>query len=253
MSGRKVVVAQAGSTLHPVKSAYGDFDAMFRHHLDEVGVEIEVVKAYEGGTLPSPDRFSAAIITGSPSSVTALEPWAKDLAAWTARVVDAGRPFLGVCYGHQLLAYAKGGEVANNRRGYEVGTIAVELTREAAADPLFGGIATEEEALCFHSTHQDVVVRAPNGARILASTPMTAIQAFAIGRAAWGVQFHPEFTEGVMALYARERADLIRRDARGRGEDEEAAVAHVQASIRPTPCGALLLRRFVDLALREVG
>src|SRR5688572_19974688 len=132
----KLLVLKAGDTLDTVKSAFGDFDAMFIHHFDELGVEPHVVETHRGEPLPPPESFDATIITGSPHSVTAREPWADALGAWMCDAVEREHFVLGVCYGHQLLAHALGGRVEKNPNGYEVGTIAVELTDEAAHDPL---------------------------------------------------------------------------------------------------------------------
>jgi GMP synthase (glutamine-hydrolysing) len=203
----------------------------------------------------------AAIITGSPHSVTRREPWADALAKWTSRVVDEGRFLLGVCYGHQILAHAQGGTVAKNPNGYEVGTITVELSEEGASDPILGPLArvrggagegagegAERPTLDFHSTHQDAVVELPKGALLLASTLKTPVQAFRIGERAWGVQFHPEFTESVMRIYIERRLDVIRSDAKLRGADPRTEIERVERSVRATPHGRLLLRRFVEHA-----
>ena len=58
-------------------------------------------------------------------------------------LVERGIPTLGICYGHQLLAHALGGEVGDNPNGREFGTVTVELTAEAADDPLLGGLPRE--------------------------------------------------------------------------------------------------------------
>jgi GMP synthase (glutamine-hydrolysing) len=250
----KLLVLKAGDTLDTVKSAFGDFDAMFIHHLDEHGVEPHVVQAHRGEPLPRPEEFDATIITGSPHSVTAREPWADALSTWTREAVEREHFVLGVCYGHQLLAHALGGRVEKNPNGYEVGTISVSLTAEAASDPLLGPIARGSRLLEFHSTHSDAVTEAPRGVCLLASTPSTQVQAFRAGERAWGVQFHPEFTDGVMRLYIEGRTNLIEKDAARRGVDAKTEIERIRAGVKPTTQGRLLLRRFIDIARgRDLG
>jgi GMP synthase (glutamine-hydrolysing) len=245
---RRLVVLKAGDTLPAVKAAHGDFDAMFRRALEASGLELRVVEAARGEPLPAIADAELALITGSPHSVTALEPWAEALAAWTRDLVEAGRPFLGVCYGHQLLAHAFGGTVTRNPRGYEVGTVEVTLTEEGRRDPLLGPLAEPAGALAFHSTHNDAVVTLPSGARRLAFNAVTEVQAFALGEHAWGVQFHPEFDEAIARLYVEGREPLIRESAARLGRDPEAAVEAARASVRAVPAGRALLARFVHRA-----
>ncbi|MCK6550746.1 glutamine amidotransferase [Myxococcota bacterium] len=243
----RLLVVKTGDALPSVRARYGDFDGMFLRALGELAIEARVVSVHTGDALPAPDDADAILVTGSPSSVTALEPWADALATWLRRAVDAERPLLGVCYGHQLLAHALGGRVDVNPRGYEVGTIDVELLDAARADPLLGFVARGARTIEVMSTHHDAVVELPPGATWLAKTDDTPVQAFAFGRRAWGVQFHPEFTDAIMQLYAAGRADAIRKSAALRGEDPEAALTRVRAGVRATPDGPRLLRRFIEL------
>jgi GMP synthase (glutamine-hydrolysing) len=243
----RLLVVKTGDALPSVRARYGDFDGMFLRALGELAVDARIVSVHTGDALPAPSDVDAILLTGSPSSVTALEPWADTLTEWVRRAVDEERPLLGVCYGHQLLAHALGGRVEVNPAGYEVGTIDVELCPEAAADPLLGFVARGARTLDAQSTHHDHVVELPRGATWLAKTEQSPVQAFALGRCAWGVQFHPEFTDAIMQLYVAGRADAIRKRATLRGQDPEATLAEVRAAIRPTPEGPRLLRRFVEL------
>ncbi len=76
---------------------------------------VEVIDP-ELAPLPEPRHFSGAILTGSHSMVTDHEPWSERTAAWIPAVMAAGTPLLGICYGHQLIAYALGGDVGPNPR-----------------------------------------------------------------------------------------------------------------------------------------
>jgi GMP synthase (glutamine-hydrolysing) len=246
---KKVVILKTGVTLDSVRAAYGDFDVMFLRQLGEMGAEFEVIEVHQGAALPELDRFEAAIVTGSPHSVTERAAWAEHLAAWVNAAIDADKYVLGVCYGHQLLAHARGGRVEKNPNGYEVGVCEVALTKHGEKDPLLGAIARGRTTLEFNETHSDAVVELPQEARLLATSAMTPIQAFSIGARAWGVQFHPEFTTQVMRLYIEGRTPLIEKTAQARGESAEAAIARVKASVKETPLGREFLRRFVEHAL----
>ncbi len=92
-------------------------------------------------------------------------PWSEVLAAWVAEAVPMGIPVLGVCYGHQLLAHALGGEVDYHPAGPEVGTVPVRLTPAARTDPLFARLP---ETFYAHATHAQSVLRLPAAAVHLA-------------------------------------------------------------------------------------
>jgi GMP synthase (glutamine-hydrolysing) len=148
--------------------------------------------------------------------------------------VAAGLPVLGICYGHQLLAHALGGEVAFNPAGRESGTITLQLQDAAADDPLFAGLPAAVPA---HATHLQTVLTPPPGATVLARSARDNCQAFRVGPRAWGVQFHPEFATHHMRGYLRERAACIARH----GEDAGQLARQVTAA----PQARQLLRRFV--------
>lgn len=247
---KRLYIIKTGDTLDSVKASAGDFHQMFLEQLGELGVDARVVQAHKEEALPSVDEVDILLVTGSPHSVIDRPGWSERTGTLLAEAVSANKWVLGVCYGHQLLAQAMGGVVEKNPQGYEVGTIQVELTEAGKSDPLFQAIARGEPTLSFNSTHSDAVMRAPVGARVLASTKATEVQAFAIGERAWGVQFHPEFTPEIMALYVEGRTPLIEKNARAFGLDPAAEIARAKRSVHATPAGKALLRSFVEMAQR---
>ncbi len=117
-------------------------------------------------------------------------------------------PILGVCLGAQLLAYALGAEVKQNRR-QEIGWHPVFLTADAAEDPLWHGLP--ETWMGFH-WHGDFF-RAPPGAVSLASSALTPCQAFRFGSFAYGFQFHLEVTDAIIRDWNTEFAgELVREE-----------------------------------------
>jgi GMP synthase (glutamine-hydrolysing) len=155
--------------------------------LDACGaLHVQTVKPLAGQPLPAHDEVAGAVVMGGPMNVDELERF-PGLAAereWLAAAVERGMPVLGICLGAQLLARALGAEVRPGE-GPEIGFAPVEVTD--SDDPVLGGLAPRTEVLHWHGDVFDL----PVGAEHLASSELTACQAFRAGNA-WGVLFHPE-------------------------------------------------------------
>jgi GMP synthase (glutamine-hydrolysing) len=219
---RPFLLLQTGSAPERVRRRRGDYPAWFRRALGLPRDAMVVADARGGAPLPDPRAFAGIVITGSEAMVSHCEPWSEAAAHWLRGAVEGGAFVFGVCYGHQLLGHALGGEVDDNPRGEELGTTWVECLPEAARDPLFRALPPRFRA---HSAHRQGVLRAPPGALALARSALEPLQAMRVGDRAWGVQFHPEFSAGAM------------RGFLGPGAPRDLA--------RPAPHAARLLRRFV--------
>jgi GMP synthase (glutamine-hydrolysing) len=180
-----------------------------RNFTRELDAEVRTYKVSEGEFPPRVDAserpFDAVVVSGSQTSVYDEEPWIAATAAWVREAVKAGVPLLGVCWGHQLLARAVGGEVDPMGGIGELGYTTVE--RLETSDPLFDGV---DPSFVAFETHTDEVTALPSAATPLAETER-ALQAFRVENA-WGAQFHPE--------YDRDTARWVTENKRGWLDDE---------------------------------
>ncbi|WP_132059169.1 type 1 glutamine amidotransferase [Halorussus amylolyticus] len=158
----------------------GDTRRNFRRELDADLVEFDAT----GGELPDGLDFDGVVVSGSRSSVYWDEEWIAPTKEWVGDAIDAGLPYLGICWGHQLLADVLGGEVADMGE-YEIGYREVEHTGDSE---LFDGV---DDRFTAFTTHSDAVVELPPGAEELASNDYSN-HGFRKGHA-FGVQFHPEY------------------------------------------------------------
>ena len=164
---------------------------VFSEVMRERGAEAVAVEVDEGEPLPDWREFDGVLAMGGPMGAgdDAEHPWLGPEKELVRDAVEAGRPFLGVCLGVQLLAAALGAPVYPADRP-EVGLLEVELTDEGRDDPLFAGLDDRIVSLQWHGDTFDL----PAGAVRLASSPAIANQAFRAGERAYGVQFHLEVT-----------------------------------------------------------
>ncbi|MCL8208888.1 MAG: type 1 glutamine amidotransferase [Actinomycetia bacterium] len=157
--------------------------------LTEAGVDTVPVVVADHPRLPDWHALDGIVVLGGPMSATDDDrySWLRGERAWIRAAVEAGRPFLGVCLGAQLLALALGGSVYPGPAP-EVGIAPVALTPEAERDPLFAGLPGSLSAFHWHGDTFSL----PPGAVLLAGSASYAHQVFRWGSAAWGIQCHFE-------------------------------------------------------------
>ncbi|BBO67714.1 GMP synthase [Desulfosarcina alkanivorans] len=235
---KPILIVKTGGTFPDMAARLGDFEDWFIARMDRSASAIETVSPFSGGVLPEAAGLGGIIITGSHDMVTDRHPWSEKTAGWLKQAVEADIPVLGVCYGHQLLAHAMGGVVGDNPRGREIGTVTIRLTEPGRQDPLLGG--RPETSLPVHACHSQSVLELPAGATLLAASDMDPHHAFAIGRRAWGVQFHPEFDGRILREYIR----CLSAELGQQGQDAD----QLMAGVRETPESEALLRRFQVLS-----
>jgi len=233
---KRVLIVKMGGTLPELRAQRGDYEAWIAAGMGLAPRDVDVVEVANGASLPDPEAPAGVVVTGSSAMVSHREPWSELTGEWLVRAVERGTPVLGICYGHQLLAHALGGEVGRNPRGREIGTVEVRSLATARRDPLLGIWGAAAPA---HVTHVESVLALPDGAVRLAESDLDPVQAFAVGERAWGVQFHPEFDADTVRAYLVARTEKVRVE----GLDPDALLAE----IRETPDAARILPRFAEL------
>ena len=194
--------------------------------LTEAGLALDVHLVQRDGPPPRTTDAAALVVMGGAMGVPDADTthrWLHDDLALLRDAVARGVPTLGVCLGAQLLAAACGGTVVRGRVGPELGLRPVYLAPEAAADPLLHDLPPVTNAVQWH---WDEVLALPPGATLLASSPQYPHQAFRVGHAAWGVQFHPEATPANVRRWAAEDDAAVR----AAGEDPVRHAADVAAA-----------------------
>jgi GMP synthase (glutamine-hydrolysing) len=214
---RQIVIIKTGTPVPRVKETRGEFADLITQAIGPAWSGGYGVADVLSGDLPDPRAAAAFVITGSAANVHTRDPWMLRAEAWLREVVAAGTPTFGICFGHQILAQALGGEVQRNPRGREMGSVAIDCE---AHDPLFEGLP---DRFLANVTHVDSVVRLPPGAAALARSEREDHQAIRFSETCVGVQFHPEIDGEVMRAYVETRRDALEAE----GFDVDAMLAGV--------------------------
>lgn len=162
----------------------GQYCHLISRRIRDFGVATEIVSADSSfAEFAKKENVRGIILSGGAMSVFDAHSPSLDL-----RIFDLPIPFLGICYGHQLLAHLKGGTVKQGRSG-EYGLTELQTFRRGA---LLKGLQRKEMVWM---NHRDIVTKLPRSFFVLASTDHSRIAAYASrNKKFFGVQFHPEVT-----------------------------------------------------------
>lgn len=204
------------------------------------GQELHAVNVATEPRIRWPDAAdSDAVILGGAGEHSVTErhpfsPWVEDLLA---RLLDEGRPVLGSCYGHHLLAQVTGGEVVTDPASEEVGTFDVTLTEAGLADPVLAGLP---RSFAVQLGHHDRVARTGPGLVELARSERCPWQIVRVaGKPAYGTQFHAEMDCEHMV----DRLAMYRESYVG----DAAALDAIASRLTPAPFARRVLQRFLQL------
>ncbi|MGK5087133.1 type 1 glutamine amidotransferase [Bdellovibrionota bacterium FG-2] len=154
------------------------------------GATLSIRRAPQDDLPRDPLAFDRFVLSGSRTSAMEDAPWIDHLIEFLQKVMSAGKPILGVCYGHQILARALGGKDAVRKADRaEFGWTQIKVHQTS---PLTQGLP---KSFYSFASHHDEVCTLPKGMKPLASSDWCQVQAFQIGDSpTFGIQFHPEKT-----------------------------------------------------------
>ncbi|MGE0485559.1 MAG: type 1 glutamine amidotransferase [Gammaproteobacteria bacterium] len=184
---------------------FGDYPAMFEQAFAATGADIawQVYDATAGELPRNTDECHGWLLSGSRHGAYEDLPWIAPLEHCLRAIVAAGRPLVGICFGHQVLAQALGGTVGLAPQGWGLGIHAYAVTRhDAFMQP---ALPSFRVPVC----HQDQVTRLPPGARVLAASDHCPYFAVRYAPRAFGIQGHPEFSPAYLGALVESRRDNL--------------------------------------------
>lgn len=219
-----------------LRERHGSYSDMFQKLLSATGEPLafatyQVMESDYPGTVAACDAY---LITGSRYSVYDDLDWIRRLQDYVLKLEAHSKKLIGICFGHQMVAQALGGEVGRHPGGWGVGVAASSLVqRKPWMNPA-------RDSFHLISSHQDQVIRMPPQAELLSGSAFCTNGSYQVREHILCFQGHPEFTPA----YARERL-LARKDVIG-----EATVNQALDSLQRGTDSALIARWIINFLKR---
>ncbi|MDO8902658.1 MAG: type 1 glutamine amidotransferase [Phenylobacterium sp.] len=213
----KLGILKTGAPPAPLESQFGGYPDMFQRLLGQDAHDYVVFDAAAGVLPERAEACDAYLITGSSAGVYESEPWIAGLIGFL-QAARGRAGLVGVCFGHQIMAQAFGGQVICSPKGWGIGLHTYDLLEPVSGLEPGGSLSAP-------ASHQDQVVSPPPGARVLAASAFTPFGMLAYDdQPAISIQLHPEFEPA----YARALIEA-RRGSRYDDAQADQAVASYAA------------------------
>lgn len=200
----KLTIIHVGQTPAAMLDQFGRYPTQFQDMFASAGEAFDFESAFvlDGASFPDPSALEGIVITGSAAGVYDTPEWMDPLRDFIRKAYADKTPMLGVCFGHQIMADALGGDVRKSEKGWGLGRHVYEVK----ANPGFmNGVAK----VAIAASHRDQVITPPAEAEVFLASEFTpnAGLIYKSGTAI-SMQPHPEFDLG----FSRGLVELRRND-----------------------------------------
>lgn len=201
----KLGILQCDDVRSSLQPEFGSYASMFKALFQQVDEDLELnfYLVIDGQFPQHVDECDAYVCSGSKWGVNDDDFWIRQLEDFIRALYLERKGLVGICFGHQLMAKALGGQVETSPRGWGVGIAhANVLTKRSWMQP-------KQDKVALVVCHQDQVCKLPLGARVLMANDFCPYSMFQVDSHFLGLQGHPEFTALYSSALMQQRRDII--------------------------------------------
>jgi len=214
----RIGILQCDETMEVLRPEFGGFAEMIikRFHQVRERWTFPVYNLTQGRFPDRIDECDGYITTGSHFSVYETIPWIEQFAELTREADATSTPFVGICFGHQMIAHALGGRVDRSEKGWGVGVSTVSVQGERAAAL---GLGEWPDLIRLVVSHQDQVLELPRDTQLLGGNAFCPNYFLLRRQSMLGIQGHPEYSKEYSNALMRARKELIGEPAYTQGQE----------------------------------
>ncbi len=201
-------ILQCDSVVPELRTQFGDYDDMIKHMFDsaDTGIDFQVFDVQRGEYPENIHYFDFFITTGSKAGAYDGDDWITQLIRFVQHLDEQRKKLIGICFGHQVIAMARGGQVENSSKGWGVGV----ASNRIIAHP--GWTKAGKDELNIIVSHQDQVTRLPTGTRLIVSSDFCPYFVVQWGDHFLSIQGHPEWQRDYSKASMTLRRDILGKD-----------------------------------------
>ncbi len=207
----KIALLQCDHVVKELQPTHGDIPDLFKNLFDRVAPEVSLsvfnVTKGEYPDLSASDHFDGFISSGARYSVYDNDPWIFRFKEFVRKLYDHNMKFVGICFGHQMMAEALGGKCEKSDQGWGVGIKEVKIYKKMP------WMQPELDSYRMIVSHADQVMMIPENSEVLGGNSHCPCSIYTVGENFLGIQAHPEFTPAFEKDIMSVREDRIGKKA----------------------------------------
>jgi GMP synthase-like glutamine amidotransferase len=201
----KIGLLQCDHVSPELAPIFGDqpffFQNLFAKHAPEITLDVFDIQSEE---YPSdPCRYDGFIGTGAKYSVLEDLSWIKRFKEYVYFLFQEKIKFIGICFGHQMIAQSLGGKCDVSERGWGIGVRKIKIHQQKS------WMQPQADAISLLYSHMDQIITLPPEFEVLAGNDHCPYAIITVGDHFMGIQAHPEFTPAYLDLLMQSRIDRI--------------------------------------------